>query len=257
MKLLYDFAIALVHPRRYRELLDNSVGRVFLYVILIMLISAIPLISSTRILILNLSRYYENNIPEFVFENQTLKAEDDFELKLVGTKFIINTSRQFTKDDFGNAYNGLIFDGDSLLIKQGSKVQDVLYSELTDGKDVTLTKESMYNYSAAAERIIRLMVMIGWLFSIPMFLLSTLIVAAGGRFLLSILPFEGELLPFGKIYKLALYARSFPIAITVILSVFFKVPSILGIILAILILVRGGANAMLSIKLQEETNMEE
>ena len=156
MKILNDFAIALVHPKRYRELLNNSVGRVILYVIIIMLISSVSLISATKTLTRILAEYYESNIPEFTFKNQMLKADDNFDLELAGTKIVIDTSRQFSEDDFGDAYGGVIFDSDSMLVKQGSVVDDILYSKLTYGEDITLTKESMYEYKGIAKNFIRI-----------------------------------------------------------------------------------------------------
>lgn len=243
MKILNDFAIALVHPKRYRELLNNSVGRVILYVIIIMLISSVSLISATKTLTRILAEYYESNIPEFTFENQILKADDNFDLELAGTKIVIDTSRQFSKDDFGDAYGGVIFDGDSMLVKQGSVVEDILYSKLTDGEDITLTKESMYEYKGIAKNFIRITAVIMWLFSIPVFLLGALIIAAIGQLALSFIGDNGMRIPFGKVYKLALYSRSLPIVLTVILSMFVNIPPMVGMFISIIILIKGLVNS--------------
>lgn len=243
MKILNDFAIALVHPKRYRELLNNSVGRVILYVIIIMLISSVSLISATKTLTRILAEYYESNIPEFTFENQILKADDNFDLELAGTKIVIDTSRQFSKDDFGDAYGGVIFDGDSMLVKQGSVVEDILYSKLTDGEDITLTKESMYEYKGIAKNFIRITAVIMWLFSIPVFLLGALIIAAIGQLALSFMGDNGMRIPFGKVYKLALYSRSLPIVLTVILSMFVNIPPMVGMFISIIMLIKGLVNS--------------
>ncbi len=243
MKILNDFAIALVHPKRYRELLNNSVGRVILYVIIIMLISSVSLISATKTLTRILAEYYESNIPEFTFENQILKADDNFDLELAGMKMVIDTSRQFSKDDFGDANRGVIFDSDSMLVKQGSVVDDILYSKMTNGENIKLTKESMYEYKGIAKNTIRIMAVFMWLFSIPVFLLGALIIAAIGQLVLSFMGDNGMRIPFGKVYKLALYSRSLPIVLTVILSMFVNIPPMVGMFISIIMLIKGLVNS--------------
>ena len=79
MKLLNDFAIALVKPSRYRELLPNSVGRTALFVTVLILISSVTLITGSIMLYRMLGQYYAENVPEFEFKDQTLMCEDTFD----------------------------------------------------------------------------------------------------------------------------------------------------------------------------------
>lgn len=240
MKILNDFTIAIASPRKYRELLNNSMGRVALYTIIIILISGLSLIPSSKTLTKILGEYYHTNIPEFTFENQTLKSEDDFDLELAGTKFVIDTARQLTTDDFNDAYGGFLFDGDSMLIKNGVIVEDIKYSDITDGENITFTKESLYEYSHIAKGFIALTAVAVWLFSIPGFFVGALFIAAIAVLLMSFMPSLGMKLSFGKVYKLALYSRALPIILKVIFSVFTKsLPPFIGTMLSVLILAIG------------------
>ena len=78
-----------------------------------------------------------------------------------------------------------------------------------------------------------------WLFSIPVFLLGALIIAAIGQLVLSFMGDNGMRIPFGKVYKLALYSRSLPIVLTVILSMFVNVPPMAGMFISIIMLIKG------------------
>ena len=82
-----------------------------------------------------------------------------------------------------------------------------------------------------------------WLFSIPVFLLGALIIAAIGQLALSFIGDNGMRIPFGKVYKLALYSRSLPIVLTVILSMFVNIPPMVGMFISIIMLIKGLVNS--------------
>lgn len=235
MKLINDFAIALVNPKRYKELLDNSVWRVILYIIILTLISSVTLISATRELYGILGEYYESNIPEFSFENNTLTSEDTFDFDLAGMKLVIDTTKQLTEEDFGESYNGMLFDSDSLLIKQGPKVIDAKYSELTEGADIKLTKASLAKYKDVAKLFINLTAVFYVLLSIPLLLLGALFVTV----IATAFAAPQYRMKFSKAYKLALYSRGLPIIVSTVLSMFVgRIPSLISVIISVIILNR-------------------
>ena len=239
MKLINDFAIALVNPKRYKELLDNSVWRVILYVLILVLISSVTLISATRELYGILGEYYEKNIPDFSFENNTLTSNDTFNFDLAGMQIVLDTTKQLTKEDFSKSFNGMLFDGDSLLIKQGPKIIKAKYSELTEGKDIRFTKASLYVYKDIAKLVINMTALFYILLSIPMLLIGALFTAIIANVFTGFSPSNSMHLKFSRIYKLALYSRGLPIIVSTILSMFIgKIPALMSILLSVLILNR-------------------
>ena len=235
MKIINDFAIALVHPSRYKELINNSVWRVILYVIILTLISSVTLIFAARELYGILGEYYEKNIPEFTFENNILTSEDTFDFDLAGMKLVIDTTKQLTQEDFSESYNGMLFDSDSLLIKQGPKVIDAKYSELTEGVDIKFTKASLAKYKGIAKLVINLTAVIYGLLSIPMLLFGALFVTV----IATAFAAPQYRMKFSKAYKLALYSRGLPIVVSTILSMFVgKLPVFVSIFVSFIILRR-------------------
>ena len=237
MKFINDFSIALVNPKRYKELVNNSVWRVILYVLILVLISSVTLITATRELYGILGEYYEKNIPEFTFENNTLKSEDTFDFDLAGMKILLDTSRQLTEEDFSESFNGMLFDSDSMLVKQGSRVLEAKYSELTEGKDIRFTKSSLYAYKDIAKLVINLTAAFYIVLSIPMLLLGALFTAALAMAFSGFMPSNSSRLKFGKVYKLAIYSRGLPILLSMVLSMFIgKIPSLVSVLVSVMIL---------------------
>ena len=235
MKFINDFAIALVQPGKYKELVNNSVWRVILYVIILTLISSVTLVVATRELYGILGEYYEKNIPEFTFENNTLTSNDTFNFDLAGMQIVLDTTKQLTKEDFSESLNGMLFDSDSLLIKQGPKIIEAKYSELTEGVDIKFTKASLVNYKDIAKLIINITVVFYVLLSIPLLLLGALFVTV----IATAFAAPQYRMKFSKAYKLALYSRGLPIIVSTVLSMFVgKLPVFVSIFVSFVILRR-------------------
>ena len=236
MKLLNDFAIALVKPSRYRELLPNSVGRTALFVTVLILISSVTLITGSIMLYRILGQYYAENVPEFEFKDQTLMCEDTFDLEFAGVKLMMDTSRQLTEEELENAVQGALFDSDSMIIKTGGRVVEAEYSEMT-GADTAFTKDSLYTYKDIVKISITVAVIVSIIFSAAGFLLGALITAALASFLTFRLPRKNAGLSFGQLYKLAVYSRGLPVILSLVLSMFIGgIPFIISIALSLIIL---------------------
>ena len=237
MKLLNDFAIALVQPKRYNELLSNSVGRTALYIIILMLLSSVMLISGSIKLYDILGRYYAENVPEFTFDNGTLKSESTFDFDFSGFKLMIETDKQLSKDDFGKTAHGILFDSDSMITKSGKQVIEVPYTDLTQGESVHFTKDSLYAY----KNIVKIIIVISAFFSLVFlaggFMLSALIVAGIVSLFFSRSLLSGKKLSFGKVYQLSLYSRGLPMILSLICSMLFgNIPIIISLMISVLLM---------------------
>lgn len=236
MKLLNDFAIALVKPSRYRELLHNSTGRVALFVAVLMLLSSVTLVTGSIMLYGILGQYYTENVPEFEFKNQTLTSEETFDLEFAGVKLMIDTSRQLTEADIEDASQGVLFDSDGMIVKTGGRVIEAQYSEVA-AADTVLTKDSLYAYSGMVKAAIAISVIISIIFSAAGFMLGALITAALASFVTMRLPGRNAGLSFGQLYKLAVYSRGLPVILSIVLSMFIGgIPFIISIAISLIIL---------------------
>lgn len=237
MKILNDLAIALVQPKKYGELLPNKAPRVALYVLIILLISFASIAVSAVRLYKILGEYYSEHVPDFTFENQTLTSSDTFDFELAGMKIMMDTSRELTPDDFGDAKQGILADSDSILIRvrTGGTIESK-YTELTSDKNFRFTKDSLYEY----KNIMKVSIFISALMSLVIvaagFMLSALIIAGLSSLLKRTLP-QAASLSFGQLYKLALYSRGLPSVLSLILSAFIGgIPWIISIMLSVIIL---------------------
>lgn len=236
MKLLNDFAIALVKPSRYGELLKNSVGRTALFIVILTILSSVSLVTGSMMLYRVLGQYYTANVPDFEFKNQTLKCDDTFDLELAGIKIMMDTSRQLTETDLEKAIQGALFDSDSMIIKTGGRVMEAPYSEVVPA-DVSFTKSSLYAYKNVVKIAVAISVIVAVMFSAAGFLLGALITAALAFLLVSRMSVNNRNLTFGNVYKLAVYSRGLPVILSLILSMFIGgIPFIISIILSLIIL---------------------
>lgn len=237
MKLINDFAIALVQPKKYKELLSNSTGRVAIYVIILLVISSISLVISSIKLYGILGTYYADNIPDFKFENDTLEVSQKFDLELAGMKIMLDTDNQLSSDEFSSNVDGFLCDKDSMIVKSRSEIVEIKYSDLTQGQDVKFDKVSLYQYKDVAKLVLAISAVFAIILSAGFFMLGALVVAGLVCLITSALPKQRAGLQFSSIYKLALYSRALPVILSVILSRFIGgVPLIISMMISVLIL---------------------
>ena len=237
MKLINDFAIALVQPKKYKELLSNSTGRVAIYVIILLIISSISLVVSSVKLYGILGIYYADNIPDFKFENDTLEVSQRFDLELAGMKIMLDTDNQLSSEEFSSNVDGFLCDKDSMILKSNSEIIEIKYSDITHGREVKFDKASLYQYKDITKLIIAISVVFAIIFSAGFFMLGALVVAGLAYLITSAVPKRIAGLQFGAVYKLALYSRALPVILGVILSRFIGgVPLIISIMISVLIL---------------------
>lgn len=236
MKFLNDFAIALVHPSRYGELVKNSAGRAAAFVAVLILLSSLTIITGSVTGYNILGRYYNENVPEFEFRDQKLTADDTFDLEFAGVKIVIDTTRQVDKSELDGAVQGVLFDGDSMAVKTGGRVVESSYSEMS-GADTHFTKASLYAYKGVVKAVMAAVVVLSIIFSAGAFLLGALVVAALASLLSSRLPQRNAGLTFGQVYKLAVYSRGLPVILSLVLSmVIGGIPFLISAAISVIIL---------------------
>ncbi len=236
MKFLNDFAIALVHPSRYGELVKNTAGRVAVFAAVIVLLSSVTLVTGAVTAYNILGRYFEENVPEFEFKNQTLTSDDTFDLDFAGVKIVLDTTRQVSGDELEDASQGALFDGDSMIVKTGGRVVEARYTELA-APETQFTKASLYAYSGMVKVGIALSVVLSIILSAGGLLLGALIIAWLSSLLTFRLPRKNAGLTFGQVYKLAVYSRGLPLILSIVTSMIIgKIPFIISAVISIMIL---------------------
>lgn len=234
MNILNDFAIAIAQPKRYHELLPNKPGRVALYVIIAVLVSSFGIILSCIQLNSTFGVYFENNVPDFRFEDRQLSAEKSFNLTLGGTRIMIDTSRNLTEDDFDGATEGLLIDSDSIIVHVGSRTLDIKYYDIPETEGLSLTKESLYSYAWIARLVLLFTALLSLIFYAMGFMFRALIAALLASLLSSLMPSTRQRLWFGSVYKLALYSLALPTILSLLLPNIFG--GILGLAISVFML---------------------
>ncbi|MDD6483100.1 MAG: DUF1189 family protein [Clostridiales bacterium] len=215
MKILNDFAIGLVYPRRYKELLLNSWWRVLVYAAVIIAVSSAAVVTAAMQLKGIMGAYYQKSVPDFEFKNNTLTMSEPFELNLGGMLIIADTTKQFSADDMGNAVYGYLFDSDSMVVRSGGRTVEATYAELTQNGDLAFSKDTLESYSFIADRFFALMCAICVFISILGFFMGALFIAA-----VALIPNRNAGLGFTELMKLAVYSRGLPAVLSFVLSRF-------------------------------------
>ena len=113
MKILNNFAIALFRPKKYQELLNSNKSFTFIYACIIILLSISLYISAFITVYQNFGIYYNEVVPDFRFENNTLTMSEPFRFELMGQIIVADSEKNFSSDDFGENTQGILLDSDS------------------------------------------------------------------------------------------------------------------------------------------------
>lgn len=232
MKILNDFAIAVAHPGRYKELMNNKMLRVLIYAIIIIAVGSVSLVMSATQLKGILETFYENSVPEFVFENNVLETEEPFELNIGGILVKADSSEEFSQEDMGSAMYGFLFGKNTMVIRSSGRTLEAKYTDLELEKNFKLSKKILTSYSFVAEKLYNIFSVFVLVTAIIGFFIGALIVA-----MLALIPNRNVGLKFGNLYKMAIYSRGLPIMLSFILSrLIGGVPGIVSIIISFVIM---------------------
>lgn len=217
MKILNDLAIALVQPKRYKELLKNSAGRVAVYVIIAVLVLAVNFFVSSVMFYNTLGEYYKNSVPYFKFENNALSADDTFNFSFGGIRIMIDTTRDLSNADFESDTLGVLADADSITVRSATGTVEVPYSEITESKKISFDKNTLTPPEGFYMFFIIVTAVCAVVLTALEFLFNALITAL----ISMIFVYKNTKISFGKRYKLSLYSLALPTLLAVVLPNIF------------------------------------
>lgn len=231
MKLLNDFAIAIAHPKRYKELIQNKLWRVLLYALVIIAIGSVSVIISATQLKGIMGTFYEKSVPDFTFTDNTLNMSEPFELNIGGILIKADSSREFASADMGSAKYGYLFGKNTMVIRSGRNTIESKYTDLKLEDGFTMSKSTLSSYSFLAEKLFRIFCVFLIIAAILGFFFGALIIA-----LLALIPNRNAGLSFGTLFKFAIYSRGLPIILSLILARFIGgIPTIISLMLSFIL----------------------
>ncbi len=235
--MLKDFLIALGNYNKYGELLKRKAGYVAAYVLLLFLICSIGVIvipvatTETKIV-----KGLWETIPEFTLTQDSMTIAEEYDVNISGVRLLATNNKQVTAEDFGDCVTGVLFDCDSLIIRNFGKTAEFSYGEFDVGG-------MGFNFvKADLKSLIPFFVLIGALMCVILFIIQLLSYFFNAVFICLVSSvvamFMGIIMPIGKHLQLALYAKTLPLVISALLTPFsIVVYSIIEFVLSMLIIV--------------------
>lgn len=218
MKFLNDFAIALLKPKKYSQILDAKKGFTFTYVCILILLSISLYISAFITLYNNLGTYYKEVVPDFTFENNNLTMAEPFRLELMGQIIAADSEKDFSAADLGENSQGILLDKNSMILRSMGRDIEVHYSDLTGGENISFSKQDTYLLETKIKSTYVIFVAFISMFLVAGFFIGALLVA-----FISKAANISAGLKFGQLYKLAIFSRGLPVILSFVLS-FFLAP---------------------------------
>lgn len=232
MNFVNDLVTGFIRPKKYGELLNKSTNRVVVYSLILIFISSILVFLSLSRLSDAAQKYYKEVVPEYSFTNNELTTSEPFRLEFMGMIIAANSTTEFTKADFGNNLQGLLFDKNSMLVRSATNTAEVEYVKLTDGEDIAFSKQDIYLLAPTFKLIFYIMLVITIIMNIAGFFLGALVVSLFG-----LIPNKICKLSFGRLYKAAIFSRGLPIILSLVLGRFIGgIPIIVSLLISFIIL---------------------
>ncbi|MBQ7775034.1 MAG: DUF1189 domain-containing protein [Lachnospiraceae bacterium] len=222
MNIFAEMGYAVAGVKKYPEFLKNSVGKVFLYVVVLVFICTViaqfKAIPNTKDFVEETKVLLEENA-DFELKNGIFHIEEGIYLDEDGVLVMIDSEL----GTYINAYyfseweealrsyeSVIIIDETSVLLKSDGEVQTMDFPaefELT-GEDVCNMLDYVYVF-------VGIYLVFVYLFAVAGYFLSALFVALVGMIICS---FMNQKLTFGQLYLLALYAKTLPLLIKAVLK---------------------------------------
>jgi hypothetical protein len=212
MGLISQFIASMTRPGAYRQLREETGGRICLYLLML-----VPLAQFTRG-VDEMIAYYQQSAPEFRFENGELTV--DAEMPIVFKEpegnaiYIIDTSGGTGMEALEDYNEGMVITRDTAVVKQNRYQQRVI--NLRELGGLRFNKASLGSWLPYLKALVFLILFFGWIGFICAKLLSGLWVALIGLIVFSVMKLKE---PFGRIYKMAIYALTLPILLKTFLEV--------------------------------------
>lgn len=219
MGTLKDFVTSLYKYKEYPKFLGYRKRRVFGFGVLLVtfyfLLTIVLPVVRFQITTGGLHKLLNETLPDFELSDGTLWAEDVYEYEDGNTIFIVDTTGNEIEIDYLlHNYNELfLLDAEKMLVKSEGETNILFYDELGLEFNRAQAIELINNFAVVGGLLLGIVIyfwMWGTFFLGVLFVtLIAMIISAGMK--------TG--LPFGRIYKLAVYSRALPLVIKAVFSV--------------------------------------
>lgn len=217
MNIFSEMFYSCAGVKKYPEFIKNKAGKVFLYVMLVVLIytaiAQVRTIPETGEFITK-ARETLIEFSDFELKSGKLWMEESFYLEEDGVLVMIESEygsyiRDYYTSDWYemlDAYDSvLIMDETTILLKSDGTIDVYDYPE-----DFVFTKETVYGWLDYIYPIVIVYIVLAYLFSVMGYFFTALLVAIAGMIICT---FMKQNLTFGQVYILAIYAKTLPLLI--------------------------------------------
>lgn len=218
MNIFSELFYSCAGVRKYPVFLKNKAGKVFLYVMLVILIYTgiihVKTIPDTNAFIAEAQEAIKE-FSDFELKSGKLWMEESFYLEEDGILVMIESEYGSHINEYDtseweeilNVYESvLIMDETSILIKSEGTIEIADYPV-----DWVFNRETVLGWLDYVYPIVIAFLILGYVGSVMWYFFMALFVALAGMIICT---FMKQNLTFGQIYKLALYAKTLPILIT-------------------------------------------
>ena len=211
-----DFCIAVGNPNRYHELVGNRTGRIAGFLAILILISSVfgvflPLSQAAR----GLSVIFTEDFPRFSLSKNGFKIDRTVELD-AGITLFRATNEEFTDEsEFSDYLSAIVLDEEKAVVKNGGQLAAFYFADLDDSfqfQNADLERfRPLYYGILAMSGILMVGMMIAKLF-LSALVLALLAQLFGGE--------KARSIRFDGCFRMALYTRTLPILLGIVLSFF-------------------------------------
>lgn len=223
MNIFSEFFHAIFGVKKYPKFLQNSGGKVFLYIMFAVLVyTAIAnamVIPESKEAMAEIKEFIRDEIPDFKLKNGELSIEEGFYIEEDGALISADSEygsyiNQFDKSEWMQTlaeYEAVfMFDATTMLMKDESRIEIMDYPA-----EFNFEKDQVYDLIDYGNWLVAIYLILAYICNIIIFLFATLIVALIGMIIDS---FIGYHLTFGQIFKLTVYAKTCMLVVKAVLK---------------------------------------
>lgn len=217
MNVFSEIFFSIAGVKRYPEFLKNKIGKVVLYVIIVVLIylavANIRTMPNTMNVVSELQEVVMN-FPDFHLESGKLQMEESFfydedniliVMESENGSYIKRTSESDWRKTLNDYDSVFVLDETTALLKNNGQINIYDYPD-----DLQISRDWVYDKIDYIYVIVAIFIMFSYIFSLMEYFLTALFVALVGMIICS---FSNQKLTFGQLYLLSLYAKTLPLFI--------------------------------------------
>lgn len=232
------FGKAFFAFKDYHLFRNLSNGKVFLYVLLISLISylltfAWPM-GSLFAQFGSLESITDEYVPEFTLSRDGFYCEEEYYIDQPDALLVIDCNAVYSPQDLYGYPQGVIMDAEKMMsVTNNSAPSTLYYSEL---EEFSLSKADIYSFLPALKVIIFVTFILTYVIYCVSYLFGSLMCCLIAMIINSVL---GTKLLFGDLFRLTVYARTIPVILKGVISAVsvFSLPFMLFYVIFIVLMV--------------------